>query len=277
MKTVAIINQKGGVGKSTTAVNLAAAIAASGGKKKNRILLIDLDQQANASHHLGIRPEDQGRALLDAILSPKKTNLDLLIEESGFGVDVIPSGAAMAAAERALSTEIGGEKLLAALIERLRAQKKWDICIIDCSPHFGHLAISALTAADYALVPVECTFFALEGLASVRQTIESVQERLNDKLKLLGVLACRFRKNQSNSADIVSTLRNALGKEMFTSVIAENVRLQEAPSFGQPINVYDKRSQGAKDYAAFANEFLKRLDYARGMNVKKTKEVSARV
>lgn len=256
MLVVSVLNQKGGVGKTTTVVNLAAALATT---RKKRVILLDLDQQANASSHLGVRPEDGGAGLVKALIAPKKADPAALVVETPYGIDIIPSGPAMVSAERDLSREIGGEKLLSVLVGKLRELKRWDICLIDCSPHLGLLAISALTTADFALVPCECSFFALEGLARVQETIEHVKDRLNERLSLLGVLACRFRKNQSNSAEIMQMLREALGDQLFSTVIAENVRLQEAPSHGKPINAYDKRSQGATDYAAFAAEFLKRI------------------
>lgn len=257
MRQIAVTNQKGGSGKTTTAVNLGAAL----GEMGKSVLVLDLDPQASASAWFGVK--DGGRGLLD-VLAEGQTLAPLVQATSAPGVDLIPSSTWLVGVEKVLAGEPGTETLLRRALERL--PQRWDFVIVDCPPSLGLLAVSALAACGEVLVPVETRVMALAGLASLVQTVERVRERLNPALRIAGLLACRVDARTRLSQDVVQTLRERFGDDVLNTVIRENVRLAEAPSFAKPITLYDGRSAGAEDYRAAAAELLKR-----GQVVERTK------
>ncbi|MBI4056371.1 MAG: ParA family protein [Elusimicrobia bacterium] len=248
MRTIAILNQKGGSGKTTTAVNLAAAL----GEQKQRVLVLDLDPAAAASSWFGA--QDQTRGLLEVLTEGK--NLYDLVKETGFpGIDLIPSSLALSSAEKALTREIGPETLLKRKIAKLPSDR-WDYLLLDCPPSLGLLTLNALSAAQEVLIPVEAHVMALSGLVSLLQTVEVVKERLNPDLSVCGILACRVDHRTNHSKDVVDSLSEKFGPLLYKTKIRENVRLAECPSFGKPITAYAPSSSGTEDYHSLAKELL---------------------
>ena len=245
MRIIACVNQKGGSGKTTTAVNLAATL----GERGKRVLLLDLDPQASATNWLGIT--DAGRGLLDAFGGA--TNLlDLVQSTPAQNVEIIGSSAWLLGVDKALAGEVAAETILRAKLREL--PEKWDYILIDCAPTLGILTVSGLTAAREILIPVEAHVMALSGLAQLLNTIAVVRERLNPELEIAGILACRVDGRTKHALEIVDQLYERFGALVYPTVIRENVRLAECPSFGQPITLYDPRSAGTLDYRALAND-----------------------
>lgn len=245
MRIMACVNQKGGSGKTTTAVNLSAAL----GERGRRVLLLDLDPQASATAWLGVA--DAGRGLLDA-LSDRAHLGDLVRPTPAPGVEIIASSAWLVGAEKALAGEVGAETILRGQLRQL--EPRWDYILIDCAPTLGILTVSGLAAAHQILVPVEAHVMALSGLAQLLQTVTIVRERLNPELEVAGIVACRVDARTRHALEIVEQLRQRFGALVYRTVIRENVRLAECPSFGQPITQYDTRSTGARDHRALAGE-----------------------
>jgi len=250
MKTVAVAMQKGGSGKTTTAVNLAAALA----EKGKRVLVVDVDPQANASSWLGAR--DVGKGIF-ACLCENGSIADILVHTATKGVDLVPSSSWLVGAEKALAGEVGAETLLRRKLKTVAGN--YDVALVDTPPTLGILTVGALVAADLVLVPVEAHVMALNGLAQLLDTVNTVRDRLNEDLELLGIVACRVDARTRHAPEVVEELRKRFPKETFRTVIRENVRLAEAPSFGQAITDYETASAGAEDYRALAGEVLKRL------------------
>jgi chromosome partitioning protein len=248
MRVLAIANQKGGSGKTTTSVNLAAAL----GEKDRRVLLVDLDPQASASHWYGIR--NAGRGLLD-VLTEQDDLADHVKATDVPGVDVIPSSTRLAGVEKALAREVGAETILRRKLQRLPAAR-WEYVLLDCPPTLSILTVNALTASPELLVPVEAHVLALHGLAQLLETVGVIRERLNPELELAGILACRVDSRTRHAQEVVQELRSRFGGTVYEAVIRENIRLAECPSFGQPITQYDPRSPGAADYRALADEVI---------------------
>ncbi len=248
MRRIATVNQKGGSGKTTTTVNLAAALGEAG----RRVLVIDLDSQSSASQWLGVT--DAGRALFDVFVGGMA--LAATIRPTAVaGVDLVPSsGAWLAGVDRALADEVGAEGILQRQLGALVGD--WDYLLIDCPPALSVLTINALAAVTEILVPVETHVMALSGLAALVETAAAVTDRLNPDLHIAGIVACRFDGRTRHSNDVVAQLREQFGDTVHATVIRENVRLAEAPSFAQPITRYDTRSTGAADYRALAREIL---------------------
>ena len=249
MKTVAIAMQKGGSGKTTTTVNLAATLA----EKGLRVLVVDVDPQSNATSWLGVR--DAGKGIF-ACLCENGSIKDALRKTGTEGVDLVPSSPWLVGAERSLAGEVGAETLLRRKLKTVASH--YDVCLVDTPPTLGVLTIGALVAADQIIVPVEAHVMALNGLAQLLETVETVQDRLNDKLTLLGIVACRVDGRTKHAPEVVGELRRRFPNETFTTIIRESVRLAEAPSFGQPITAYDTKSPGAEDYRALATEVIAR-------------------
>jgi len=246
-RLIAISNQKGGSGKTTTAVNLAAALS----EKGRRVLVVDLDPQGSASAWLGV--EDGGAGLLDVFTQDRKL-LDLVRASSAPGVDVVPSSPRLAGVDRALAEEVGPETILRGHLGRL--PPRWKYILLDCPPALGILTVNALTSAREVLITVEAHVMALQGLAKLLQTIEVVRKRLNTKLELAGVLACRVDARTRHGLEVVEDLRSRFADQMYKTEIRENVRLAECPSFRQPITQYDIHSRGAEDYRELAREVI---------------------
>lgn len=249
MRTVAVAMQKGGSGKTTTAVNLAAALA----EKGKRVLLIDVDPQANATSWYAVRVLGKG---IFACLC-ENARINTIITNTGTEcVDIAPASTWLVGAERALAAEVGAETLLRRRLGDVSG--RYDVALIDTPPTLGVLTVSALVAADQVLVPVAAHVMALNGLAQLLNTIATVRDRLNENLGMLGILPCRLDSRTRHGVEVVAELRQRFPAETFATAIRENVRLAEAPSFGQPITSYDTKSAGAEDYRALAGEVLRR-------------------
>lgn len=251
MIRVAIANQKGGVGKTTTAINIATAMAATGWK----VLLIDLDPQGNASTGIGIGTAERERSSYDLLVD--QAPLASCIQPSRIpGLDVIPATVDLSGAEVELVSVDGRTDRLR---KALSGDSHHDICFIDCPPSLGLLTLNALCAANTLLVPLQCEFFALEGLSQLLQTVERVQQRFNPDLGIVGVALTMFDRRNRLTDQVADDVRSCLGGLVFESVIPRNVRLSEAPSHGLPALVYDHTCAGSRAYMALARELITRL------------------
>lgn len=250
---LAVTNQKGGVGKTTTAVSLAAALAAQG----HAVLLLDLDPQGNASTGLGVGLRDRGFTTYDLLTTAAPR--DLPARAPLPNLTLLPAGSALTGAELELVDRAERERTLAhGLSTWLQRQPTPEFVIMDCPPSLGLLTLNALVAADAVLVPLQCEFFALEGLAQLLGTLERVRGRLNPHLELNGIVLTMFDRRNNLSELVAADVRGFLGAKVFDTVIPRNVRISEAPSHGQPITIYDPRSPGAQAYVRLASEFLSR-------------------
>ena len=251
MICVAIANQKGGVGKTTTAINIATAMAATGWK----VLLIDLDPQGNASTGIGIGTNDRERSSYDLLIDQLALK-DCVMPTRIPGLDVIPATVDLSGAEVEL---VGVDNRTDRLRDALAGEAGYDIAFIDCPPSLGLLTLNALCAADTLLVPLQCEFFALEGLSQLLQTVERVQQRFNPALGIVGVALTMFDRRNRLTDQVADDVRSCLGNLVFEAVIPRNVRLSEAPSHGLPALVYDHTCAGSRAYMALARELISRL------------------
>lgn len=247
---IAVTNQKGGVGKTTTAVNLAAQLATD----KRRVMLVDLDPQGNATSSIGIDKENLSHTLYDVLISGVNPN-SIAFQATNKNLYVLPSNANLAGAEIDLVQIDAREGQLKKVLQQIEA----DIVIIDCPPALGLLTINALVAADKVLIPVQSEYFALEGLGQLLNTIQLVRKGLNPHIEIMGVVLTMFNKRTVLSEQVQTEVAQHFGDKLFNTVIPRNVRLAEAPSFGKTIFEHDKWSKGARAYKHLADEVLKRL------------------
>jgi chromosome partitioning protein len=250
-RVVAIANQKGGVGKTTTAINLGTALAAC----KKGILLIDLDPQGNASTGLGVQPSDRNVSTYDVILGDAAL-ADAVIGTQIPGFDLVPSVVDLSAAEVEL---VGRQRREFALKDMLGGlERDYDYVLIDCPPSLGLLTVNALVAAHSVLVPLQCEFFALEGLSLLLRSIERVRRSLNPELEVQGILLTMFDQRNNLAQQVATDVRSFLGQRVFDTIVPRNVRVSEAPSHGLPVLLYDFRCPGSQAYVHLAGEVLRR-------------------
>ena len=252
MIRVAIANQKGGVGKTTTAINLATALAAIGWK----VLLVDLDPQGNASTGLGVSQAQRRLSIYDVLIGNSSV-ADAAVATRVPRLDLLPSTVDLSGAEIELvALEDRAHRLERALEQ---ADVRWDICLIDCPPSLGLLTVNGLVAARQLLVPLQCEFFALEGLSQLLATVERIRQAFNPSLAILGVVLTMFDRRNNLSQAVADDVRACLGPAVFETVIPRNVRLSEAPSHGLPALIYDLRCAGSEAYLKLARELMGRL------------------
>lgn len=249
-KVIAVTNQKGGVGKTTTSVNLSASLARIGKK----VLLIDIDPQGNATSGIGINKADVQYCIYDVLINDISLK-DAIFRIEPESLDVIPATIQLAGAEIELVPTISREVRLKRALHQLR--DSYDYIIIDCPPSLGILTINSLTAADSVLIPIQCEYYALEGLSQLLNTIRLVQKHLNTELKIEGVLLTMFDARTNLSIQVADEVKKYFQDKVYSTIIPRNVRLSEAPSYGQSIISYDTRSKGAEVYLELAKEVAK--------------------
>jgi chromosome partitioning protein len=254
-RVVAVANQKGGVGKTTTCVNLSASLAASG----KRVLLVDLDPQGNATTGSGVDTQALEATACDVLLGDASVADAIVMADSG-GYDLLPADTDLTAAEVRLLQEIGREFRLRHALEDIRAE--YDFVFVDCPPSLNMLTVNALTAADGILIPIQCEYYALEGLSSLLETVKQVRNAVNGRLRIEGLLRTMYDPRNNLANEVSAQLIKHFRDKVYRTVIPRNVRLAEAPSFGQPAMVHDGSSKGALAYVALAEEMLRSGRYA---------------
>jgi chromosome partitioning protein len=252
-RIIAIANQKGGVGKSTTAVSLGAALAEDG----HRVLVLDLDPQGNASTGMGIRHETRDVTVYDVLATEAGID-DAIVETPVPGLDAVPSTIDLAGAEIELVSQFSREMRLRRALDPIR-EGRYEFILMDCPPSLGLLTVNALAAAEELIVPIQCEYYALEGLGQLLRNVKLVQQNVNPGLRLTGIVLTMFDPRTKLAEQVVEEVRKYFGDRVYESVIPRTVRLSEAPGFGQPITVYDPKSRGAERYRALAKEVAARL------------------
>jgi chromosome partitioning protein len=250
-QTIACANQKGGVGKTTTVVNLGSYLALT----DDRVLIVDLDPQGNATSGLGFDRRSIEQSVYDAVVDGRPIS-DLIMNGPIEGLDVVPSAIALAGAELELAPMEGRERRLARQL--IDVTDRYDYILIDCPPALGLLTVNALTAADSVLIPLQCEYYALEGLTQLLGTLDLVRDNLNPRLKIHGIVLTMYDARTNLSADVAAEARGHLGDLVYRTIVPRSVRLSEAPSHGMPIPTYSPDSTGAAAYAALATELRQR-------------------
>lgn len=253
-KAIAIFNQKGGVGKTTTNINLGACLANLGKK----VLILDIDPQGNTTSGIGINKRELKFTTYDLLIQDQFDTKQAILKTGVKGLHIIPASVDLAGAEIELVQVEGREKRLKKAIKKVR--NSYDFIFIDCPPSLGLLTINSLTAVESVLVPIQCEFYALEGVSQLVSTIELVRKSLNKHLKIEGVVLSMFDGRTNLSVQVVQEVKKYFGSKVYTTVIPRNIRLAEAPSYGMAITEYDPKSRGAEAYTEFAHEFLERAE-----------------
>lgn len=251
-KAIAIFNQKGGVGKTTTNINLSACLATQGKK----VLVVDIDPQGNTTSGIGIKKRTLNGTLYDVLINEEYDVKKAILKTKTKNLDILPASVDLAGAEIELVNIEGREARLKKAIDKIRPD--YDFIFIDCPPSLGLLTINSLTAVDSVLIPIQCEFYALEGVSQLVSTIDLVRKNMNPDIKIAGVILSMFDGRTNLSLQVVNEVKKHFGDLVFSTVIPRNVRLAEAPSYGMPIVKYDPSSAGAKAYQRFAKEFLER-------------------
>jgi len=250
-KVIAVANQKGGVGKTTTVVNLGYALAV----KRKKVLCIDIDPQSNMTSGFGVNPASLDHTTYTVLIDEEEIENAILKLEQ-YGLDIVPSSIQLAGAEIELVPMISREYRLKKAIESVK--EKYDYILIDCPPSLGLLTINALTAADSVIVPIQCEYYALEGLTQLMNTINLVKKSLNPSLEIEGVVLTMFNARTNLSIQVVDEVKKFFKEKVYRTIIPRNIRLGEAPSYGKPISLYDPTSKGAEAYEDLAEEVIER-------------------
>jgi chromosome partitioning protein len=252
MKVVCVFNQKGGVGKTTTNINIASYVAL----KDNKVLVIDMDPQGNTTSGFGIDKEKLEYSTYDLLLSDASMDLVIQSVESTGNIEIIPSNIELAGADLELAMLPDREKILKSRLDGI--VEKYDYVFIDCPPSLGLLTINALTAANSVIIPMQCEYYALEGISQLIKTINLVKKGLNKDLEIEGVVLTMFDSRRNLQLQVAEELKSYFGELVYENTIPRNVRLAEAPSFGLPIFAYDGKCKGAESYSDLADEFLRK-------------------
>ena len=252
-KVIAVANQKGGVGKTTTTINLSAALA----EKGKKVLMIDLDPQGNASSGLGVNKDELEQSIYQLMIGTN--SFDECVQKNVLeNLDVLPANVNLAGVEIETLDMDDRNYILSKEIDKVKV--RYDYILIDCPPSLNSLTINSMTTADSVLVPIQCEFYALEGLSQLIYTIDLVKDRLNPNLKMDGVVFTMYDARTNLSLQVIENVRENLNQKIYNTIIPRSVRLAEAPSYGLPINIYDRKSTGAKAYRALAEEIIEKGD-----------------
>lgn len=252
-KVIAVANQKGGVGKTTTTINLSAALA----EKGKKVLMIDLDPQGNASSGLGVNKDELEQSIYQLMIGTN--SFDECVQKNVLeNLDVLPANVNLAGVEIETLDMEDRNYILSKEIDKIK--DRYDYILIDCPPSLNSLTINSMTTADSVLVPIQCEFYALEGLSQLIYTIDLVKDRLNPNLKMDGVVFTMYDARTNLSLQVIENVRENLNQKIYNTIIPRSVRLAEAPSYGLPINIYDRKSTGAKAYRALAEEIIEKGD-----------------